>query len=142
GPEHLTVGFRNDVEFLVPFGFAEHLAENGGVRAFGDAVHAAGAVFGNVFGNFRGDVGEIAQACGAGGHKRAGQGEIGREVFLAVAFLVAADDAFVEVVDIEHGQVDRLVGSVNERAVAVVVVGIAFVGLVERGSGGCGSGHY
>ncbi len=44
-------------------------------------------------GDFRCDVAEVAQGRGAGGHERAGQGEVGWEVLLAVAFLVAADDA-------------------------------------------------
>src|SRR3981189_467937 len=41
-----TVRFGNDLELLFQFGFGQDLAEDGGVGALGDAVHAAGAVFG------------------------------------------------------------------------------------------------
>jgi hypothetical protein len=54
----------------------------------------------------------------------------------APAFFVAADDALVEVVDVEHGEVDELVLPVHDRAIAVIVERIAFVGLVHRGLGG------
>ena len=62
--------------------------------------------------------------------------QVGGQVLLAVAFLVAADDALVEIVDVEHRQVDQLVGPIDQRAVAVVVERVAFVGLVHRGRGG------
>ena len=99
----------------------QHLAEDGGVGALGDAVHAAGAVLGDVDRDLRGDVAEVAEGGGAGGDQRAGQRQVGRQLLFAVAFLVAADDALVEVDHVEHRQIDELVGRIDQRAVAVVV---------------------
>ena len=46
----------------------------------------------------------------AGTSERA-SGQVGRQVLLAVAFLVAADDALVEVDHVEHRQADQLVAA-------------------------------
>ena len=46
----------------------------------------------------------------AGMSERA-DGQVGGQVLLAVALLVAADDALVEVVDVEHRQADQLVAA-------------------------------
>src|SRR5262249_7278966 len=54
------------------------------------------------------------------------------QVFLARAFLVAADDPLVEVVDVEDRQLDGEIAAVDECAVAVIVVRVALVGLVHR----------
>ncbi len=112
--------------------FGQHLAEDGGVGALGHAVHAAGAVRRDVLGDFRGDVAEVAQRGGAGGDQRAGQRQVGGQVLLAVAFLVAADDALVEVDHVQHRQADQLVTAVDQGAVGVVVEGVALAGLVHR----------
>ena len=58
----LAIDFGNAFEFRVPLGFAEHFAEDGGVRALRHAVHAPGAVLGLVLGDFGRDVGEVALA--------------------------------------------------------------------------------
>ena len=60
------------------FAFAEHLAQDGRVGAERDAIHAAGAVAGNVLRDIRGDVAEIAQRRRAGRNQRAGDRQIGR----------------------------------------------------------------
>ena len=85
------------LELLLELGLGQDLAEDGRVGALGHAVHAAGAVLGDVLRDFRRDVAEVAERGGAGRDQRAGQGQVGRQVLLAVAFLVAADDALVEV---------------------------------------------
>src|SRR5262249_49422213 len=116
--------------------FAQHFAEDGRVGAFGYAVHAAGAVFRNVLGDFRSDVAEVAERGGAGRDERAGHGQVGGQVLLAPAFLVAANDALVEVEHVQDRQTDPLVGAVHQRAVGVVVKRVAFVRFVHRRLGG------
>src|SRR5262249_39377873 len=100
---------------------AENLAENGGVRTLGHAIHAAGAVFGDVFGNLRSDVAEIAQRGSPSGHQGPGQRQVGRQLFLPVTLLVAAYDALVEIENVQNGQANQLVAVVYQGAIAVVV---------------------
>ena len=51
----------------------------------------------DVLRNLRRDVAEIAQRRRAGRDQRAGDRQVGRQLLLAVAFFVAADDPLVEV---------------------------------------------
>jgi len=68
--EHFTVGRVGDrLQLLLEGRFGQDFAENGRVGALGDAIHAAGAFFGDVFGDFGGDVTEIAQRRRPGGDK-------------------------------------------------------------------------
>src|SRR5206468_1464369 len=53
---HGPIAFGDGVHLGVEFILAEDLAEDGGVGALGDAVHAAGAVGRNIFGNLGRDV--------------------------------------------------------------------------------------
>src|SRR4051812_38700796 len=52
---HGPVYFGNGREFFLELSFGQYLAEDGGIGTLGHTVHAAGAVFGNVDRNFRGN---------------------------------------------------------------------------------------
>ena len=58
-------------EFLIQFRLGHHLAEDGRVRTFGDAGHAADAILAVEQRNLRRDVGKVAQDARAGGDERA-----------------------------------------------------------------------
>ena len=52
--KHFAIGVVADLaELAFQVGFGDHFAENGGVGAFGNAVHAAGAVFWECIRGFR-----------------------------------------------------------------------------------------
>src|SRR5581483_8710192 len=91
--------------------------------------------------DLRGDVAEVAQRRRRGGDERPRDGQVGRQLLLAVALLVPADDPLVEVVDVEHRQVDALVGAVDRGAVTVVVEGVLLTRLVHGRGVGCGGNH-
>ena len=136
GAEHLAVSrFGDRRQPLLELGLGEHLAQDRRVGALGHAVHAAGAVLGNIQGDLGGDVAEVAEGRRAGGNQRAGQREIGGQPFLGRAVLVTANDPFVEVEDIEDRQADELVGGVDQGAVAAVVERVLVVRFVHRGFG-------
>ena len=73
GKKKLGVGLGDGRELQLPLGLGQDLAQDGRVGAFGHAVHAAGAVLGNVIGDLRRDVAEVAQRRRAGGDQRPGQ---------------------------------------------------------------------
>ena len=127
-------------ELLLPLGLGEHLAEDGGVGALGHAVHAAGAVLGMYSGISGAMLLKSRSVAVPAGTSERASGQVGGQVVLAVALLVAADDALVEVGDVEHRQADQLVGAVDEGAVAVVVERVVLGGLVHgRRGDGCGN---
>ncbi len=129
--EHRAVRLGDGGELRFERVLGDDLAEDGGIGALRDAVHAAGAVAGDVLGDFRGDVAEVAQRGCAGGNQRAGETEVGRQQLLAIAFLVAADDALVEIDDVEQGQADKLVLRIDKGAEGVIVEGVLFGRLVH-----------
>ncbi len=138
--EHFSVNLGNGLELGFQLGFGQDLAKDGGVRTFGDAVHAAGAVFGDVFGNLVSNIAEIAQGGGARWNQGSGHRQVGRQVLFAIAFLVAADDTLVEIHHVQDRQVNQLVAAIDNRAIGVVIeriLGIGFVhgrqGLAVRG---------
>src|SRR5262249_56834393 len=55
---HLAVRLGDGGQFPLEFIFGNDLAEDGGIGALRDAVHAAGAVTGDVVGDFGGDIAE------------------------------------------------------------------------------------
>src|SRR5207302_11195977 len=72
---HIPIGFWNRLQFFFQLGFGEDLAQDGGVGAFRNAVHAGGAILGDVFGYFRRDVAEVAERGRAGWDQRPGHGK-------------------------------------------------------------------
>src|SRR5207253_1276312 len=90
---HLPIRLGDALELFLQLGLRQYLGKDGRVWTLGDTVHAAGAAGGNVLGDLRRDVAEVAQRRRAGRHQRTGQCGVGRQVFLAPAFLVAANHA-------------------------------------------------
>src|SRR5205823_3257577 len=99
--EQLAVRRVGDrIDLLLPLALTEHLAEDRGIRAKRDAVHAAGAVARDILRDIRRDVAEIAERRRASRNQRPSRGQIGRQVLLGIAFFIAADDPLIEVIDI------------------------------------------
>ena len=84
----------------------DHLAENGGVRAFRDAFHAPHAMLAVQQRNLGRNVGKITQRTGAGADDRTRRGQVGGQPHLGRTVVVGADDPVVEVLDVDHIGVD------------------------------------
>src|SRR5205823_1973596 len=101
GTERLSLRGIDRGDPLLEFLFANHLAQNGGIRAKRDAVHAAGAVFLNVLWYVRSDIAEVPQRGRAGGNQRAGDRQIGAKADFRRAIFVGPVRAVGEVVHVQ-----------------------------------------
>ena len=98
----LALGFVGNLgEFRFELRLGDDLAEDGGVRALDDARHAGDAILAVEQRNLRRDVGKIAQDARAGGDERAQRAEVGGQFQFGAAVVVRADDAAVEIRDVQ-----------------------------------------
>ena len=131
--EHRSVVFCFDrPQLFVERRLGEHFAQNRRVGTLRDAVHAAGAVVGDVLRNLRGDVAEVAERRSPGGDQRSGDRQVGRQFARAGAVFISQDYPLVEVVDVENGQRDVRIRSVAQGAVGIVVERVAIARFVHR----------
>ena len=77
------------------------LTQNGGVRTFRHAVHAADAILCDEFRNVGSDIAEVTERAGGGRNDAAGYLVVGFQAFFSGAVVVRPDYARVEVLGID-----------------------------------------
>ena len=98
----LALGFVGDLgEFRFELRLGHDLTKDGSVRALDDAGHAGDAILAVQQWNLRRDIGKVAQDARAGGNERAQRGIVRGQFQFGAAVVVRADDAAVEIRDVE-----------------------------------------
>ena len=99
-----------------------HFAQNGRVRAFGDTGHTTDTVVMVKFGNFRRDIGKVAQHTRAGRNQRPGDANIGGQPII-IAFVIRAHDPLIKITRIgQQIQLKKRTGNIATSVTAAVAL--------------------